>query len=97
MLIDRVLPLIGSLRNQVILITGASSGIGRETALAFGGAGASRGAGRAPARPSSRRSREQIRDAAGERWSARRRRRALRGARGDAPGTVAIRDGSTSW
>jgi NAD(P)-dependent dehydrogenase (short-subunit alcohol dehydrogenase family) len=41
MLIERLLPLIGSFRDQVVLVTGASSGIGRETALSFARQGAS--------------------------------------------------------
>jgi NAD(P)-dependent dehydrogenase (short-subunit alcohol dehydrogenase family) len=41
MVLDRTLPLLGSFRDQVVLVTGASSGIGRETALAFGRQGAS--------------------------------------------------------
>ena len=40
MLLERMLPFLGSFRDQVVVVTGASSGIGRETALAFGRAGA---------------------------------------------------------
>jgi len=40
MLLDRLLPMIGSFRDQVVLVTGASSGIGHETALAFARQGA---------------------------------------------------------
>jgi NAD(P)-dependent dehydrogenase (short-subunit alcohol dehydrogenase family) len=40
MVLERTLPLIGSLRDQVVLVTGASSGIGRETALTFARQGA---------------------------------------------------------
>jgi NADP-dependent 3-hydroxy acid dehydrogenase YdfG len=40
MLTDRLLPLLGSFRDQVVIITGASSGIGRETAVTFGRLGA---------------------------------------------------------
>ena len=40
MLIDALLPLLGSWRDRVVLVTGASSGIGRETALLFGRLGA---------------------------------------------------------
>jgi short-subunit dehydrogenase len=40
MILERILPLIGSFRDQVVMITGASSGIGRETALSFARQGA---------------------------------------------------------
>ena len=40
MLIDALLPLLGSWRDRVVVVTGASSGIGRETALLFGRLGA---------------------------------------------------------
>jgi len=40
MVLESVLPLLGSLRDQVVLVTGASSGIGRQTALAFAARGA---------------------------------------------------------
>jgi len=39
--IEKLLPLLGSFRDQVVLVTGASSGIGRETALTFARHGAS--------------------------------------------------------
>jgi len=41
MLLERLLPLLGSFHDQVVLVTGASSGIGRETALTFARQGAS--------------------------------------------------------
>jgi NAD(P)-dependent dehydrogenase (short-subunit alcohol dehydrogenase family) len=41
MLFERMLPWVGSFRDQVVLVTGASSGIGRETALSFARQGAS--------------------------------------------------------
>ncbi len=40
MLLERVLPWLGTFDEQVVLITGASSGIGRETALMFARRGA---------------------------------------------------------
>ncbi len=40
MILEGTLPLVGSFRGQVVLITGASSGIGRETALTFARRGA---------------------------------------------------------
>ncbi len=40
MLTDRLLPLLGSFRDQVVVVTGASSGIGRETAVTFARLGA---------------------------------------------------------
>ena len=40
MILERTLPLVGSFRDQVVLITGASSGIGREAALTFARQGA---------------------------------------------------------
>jgi len=40
MVLEGILPLVGSFRDQVVLVTGASSGIGRETALTFAGRGA---------------------------------------------------------
>ncbi|HSP97434.1 MAG TPA: SDR family oxidoreductase [Candidatus Dormibacteraeota bacterium] len=40
MIIESILPLVGSFRDQVVLVTGASSGIGRETALLFAQRGA---------------------------------------------------------
>ena len=40
MIIEGILPLVGSFRDQVVLVTGASSGIGRETALLFARRGA---------------------------------------------------------
>jgi NADP-dependent 3-hydroxy acid dehydrogenase YdfG len=40
MVLERLLPLLGSFRDQVVLVTGASSGIGHETALAFARQGA---------------------------------------------------------
>jgi NAD(P)-dependent dehydrogenase (short-subunit alcohol dehydrogenase family) len=40
MVLELMLPLLGSFRDQVVLVTGASSGIGRETALAFARQGA---------------------------------------------------------
>jgi len=39
-LVDRLLPWMRSFRNKVVLVTGASSGIGKETAVAFGRQGA---------------------------------------------------------
>jgi NAD(P)-dependent dehydrogenase (short-subunit alcohol dehydrogenase family) len=40
MLLDAVVPSLGSFRNRVVIVTGASSGIGRETALLFARLGA---------------------------------------------------------
>jgi NAD(P)-dependent dehydrogenase (short-subunit alcohol dehydrogenase family) len=40
MLVDAILPALGSLRDRVVVVTGASSGIGRETALLFARLGA---------------------------------------------------------
>lgn len=40
MVLEGTLPLVGSFRDQVVLVTGASSGIGRETALTFARQGA---------------------------------------------------------
>ena len=40
MIIEGILPLVGSFTDQVVLVTGASSGIGRETALLFAQRGA---------------------------------------------------------
>jgi len=40
MIIESILPLVGSFQDQVVLVTGASSGIGRETALLFAQRGA---------------------------------------------------------
>jgi NADP-dependent 3-hydroxy acid dehydrogenase YdfG len=40
MLVDALLPTLGSFRNRVVVVTGASSGIGRETALLFARLGA---------------------------------------------------------
>jgi NAD(P)-dependent dehydrogenase (short-subunit alcohol dehydrogenase family) len=40
MVLERVLPLLGSFADQVVVVTGASSGIGRETALTFARQGA---------------------------------------------------------
>lgn len=40
MVIERILPWLGSFRQQVVLVTGASSGIGRSTALTFARQGA---------------------------------------------------------
>lgn len=40
MIVEGILPLVGSFREQVVLVTGASSGIGRETALFFAQRGA---------------------------------------------------------
>jgi hypothetical protein len=41
MLVEALFPLVGSFRDRVVLVTGASSGIGREAALTFGKLGAS--------------------------------------------------------
>jgi NAD(P)-dependent dehydrogenase (short-subunit alcohol dehydrogenase family) len=41
MVIEQLLPFIGSLRDEVVVVTGASSGIGRTTAELFGRLGAS--------------------------------------------------------
>ena len=41
MILESILPLVGSYRDQVVIVTGASSGIGRETAVALAGRGAS--------------------------------------------------------
>ena len=43
MVLERVLPLLGSFHDQVVMVTGASSGIGRETALSFARQGAAVG------------------------------------------------------
>src|SRR5215475_9638725 len=40
MLLDALLGSLGSFRNRVVVVTGASSGIGRETALLFARLGA---------------------------------------------------------
>jgi len=40
MLVDALLPVLGSFRDRVVVVTGASSGIGRETALLFARLGA---------------------------------------------------------
>lgn len=40
MLLERILPLVGRFRDQVVVVTGASSGIGRSTALTFARGGA---------------------------------------------------------
>jgi NAD(P)-dependent dehydrogenase (short-subunit alcohol dehydrogenase family) len=40
MLLEALLPFVGSMRGRVVIVTGASSGIGRATALAFGRCGA---------------------------------------------------------
>ncbi|HXQ24208.1 MAG TPA: SDR family oxidoreductase [Candidatus Acidoferrales bacterium] len=40
MVLEGMLPFLGSFRDQVVLVTGASSGIGRETAVAFARQGA---------------------------------------------------------
>lgn len=40
MLVESIQPLLGSFADQVVLVTGASSGIGRETALLFASRGA---------------------------------------------------------
>src|SRR4051794_16587457 len=40
MIIEGILPLVGSFRDQVVLVTGASSGIGKQTALLFAQRGA---------------------------------------------------------
>jgi NAD(P)-dependent dehydrogenase (short-subunit alcohol dehydrogenase family) len=40
-ILESILPLVGSYRDQVAIVTGASSGIGRETAVALAGRGAS--------------------------------------------------------
>ena len=40
MLVEALLPSLGSFRNRVVVVTGASSGIGRETALLFARLGA---------------------------------------------------------
>src|SRR2546422_9878269 len=39
-LAERLVPLLGSFRHQAVLVTGASSGIGRQTALSFAQRGA---------------------------------------------------------
>jgi len=40
MIAEALRPALGSFRNRVVIVTGASSGIGRETAILFGGLGA---------------------------------------------------------
>ena len=85
MLVEAILPALGSFRDRVVVVTGASSGIGRETALLFARLGARVALWRAAA-SSSTRSPTRCATPAARHWSCRptsatRGRRAPRSAR----------------